>query len=509
VSSPRHPKGPGRRTGDPAAKPRRVRAGGSPAKPGRLAAAAAPEEPVDLEIPGELRGVGPPARPGLPGSASAANAAATASAAGAAVPHAAGELGSSQLVPRFVDQGYSPRDVAARRRWVERRTGARLTHVGRCSLAGEPMRGNIENPIGAAQVPLGVAGPLTVEGEHARGVFYVPLATTEGVLVRSYERGMMALTRAGGAVARLYGDENRVAPVFLFDGVAEARQFCLRLEELLPEVRAAAESTTRHGRLLRLEPQPLGRAVMVNFCYSTADAHGMNMIAKATERACELLLARGGARRYIIFSGMDSEKRASGALLAGGKGKKVVAGARLPARLVRAYLHTTPAEMHELWQHTVLGHLQAGAIGYNGHFANGLAALFIACGQDVANVANSAVGITHFEVTEGGDLYASVTLPSLTVAAVGGGTGRGTARECLQMLGCAGPGGAPKLAEIAAATLLAGELSMGAALASGEFVTAHEMYGRNRPQESQEPQQPQESRKSSPAALAEPMEPAR
>ncbi|HEV3076555.1 MAG TPA: hypothetical protein VHB47_19185, partial [Thermoanaerobaculia bacterium] len=191
--------------------------------------------------------------------------------------------------------------------------------------------------------------------------------------------------------------------------------------------------------------------------------------------------------RYTIFSGMDSEKRASGALLGGGKGKQVVAGARLPARLVRAYLHATPAEMHELWQNTVLGHLQAGAIGYNGHFANGLAALFIACGQDVANVVNSAVGVTHFEVTAEGDLYASVTLPSLTVATVGGGTGGGTARECLEMLGCAGAGGAPKLAEIAAATLLAGELSMGAALASGEFVEAHEMYGRNRPPGPPEP----------------------
>jgi hydroxymethylglutaryl-CoA reductase (NADPH) len=353
--------------------------------------------------------------------------------------------------------------------------------VGRGSLASAPMRGNVENPIGAAQVPLGVAGPLAVQGEHARGTFYVPLALTEGAVVRSYERGMIALTRSGGVVARLYADENRVAPIFRFDGVAEARQFCLRLPELLPELRAAAEATTRHGRLLRLEPRPLGRAVMVNFCYSTADAHGMNMIAKATESACELLVARGVARRYTIFSAMDSEKRASGALLGGGKGKRVVAGARLPARLVRAYLHTTPAELHEVWEATLLGHLQSGAIGYNGQYANGLAALFIACGQDVANVANSAVGITHAEVTPEGDLYASVTLPSLTVATVGGGTGGGTARECLEMLGCAGPGGAPKLAEIVAATLLAGELSMGAALASGEFVAAHEVYGRNRP----------------------------
>jgi hydroxymethylglutaryl-CoA reductase (NADPH) len=404
-------------------------------------------------------------------------------------------------VPRLEQQGYSQADLAARRRWLEERTGVRFEHVAACSIAGEPagpedaggvgaglggrpaepLRGNIENPIGAAQVPLGVAGPLLIAGEHARGLFYVPLATTEGALVRSYERGMVTLTRAGGAEVRLWTDENRVSPVFLLDSVAEAREFCRELERCFPEVRAAAEATTRHGKLLRVEPRPLGREVMVNFCYSTGDAHGMNMIAGATEQACRWIVAHTAARTYLLFSGMDSEKRASGSLFAGGKGKQVVAGARLPARLVRAYLHTTPAGLHDLWQHTVLGHLQAGALGYNGHYANGLAALFIACGQDVANVANSAVGITCFEVVEGGDLYASVTLPSLTVATVGGGTGLGTARECLRLLGCEGQGGAPKLAEIAAATLLAGELSMGAALASGEFVAAHETYGRNRP----------------------------
>jgi hydroxymethylglutaryl-CoA reductase (NADPH) len=395
----------------------------------------------------------------------------------------AGSAGADDLVPRFEEQGYSGEAVAARREWVEARTGARLAHVGAGSLPGEALRGNVENPVGTVQVPLGVAGPLKVEGEHARGIFYVPLATTEGALVRSYERGMVTLSRAGGATVRMLADENRVSPVFVFDGVAEAAVFARALPSLFESLKTEAESTTRHGRLLRVEPRALGREVAVHFVYWTADAHGMNMIVKATDRACRWLVGEGHAGRYYLFSGAESEKRASGSLFAGGKGKKVVAGARLPARLVRAYLHTTPAEMHELWQHTVLGHLQAGAFGYNGHYANGLAALFIACGQDVANVANSAVGITYFEVTGDGDLYASVTLPSLTVATVGGGTGRGTARECLEMLGCAGPGGAPKLAEIAAAALLAGELSMGAALASGEFVEAHEMYGRNRPPE--------------------------
>jgi len=386
-----------------------------------------------------------------------------------------------ELVPRLEEQGYTAEDIEARRRWIEERTGARLRHVGACSLPGEEMRGNIENPIGAAQVPLGAAGPLRIDGEHARGVFYVPLATTEGALVRSYERGMAILTRAGGATARLLADENRVSPVFKFDGVAAATDFARGLPGWFEGLQAVAESTTRHGRLLRVEPQPLGREVIVHFVYSTADAHGMNMIVKATDRACRWLVERGRAGEYYVFSGAESEKHASGSLFAGGKGKRVIAGARIPARLVRAYLHTTPEGMVDVWQHTVRGHLQAGALGYNGHFANGLTALFIACGQDVANVVNSAVGITAFELTAEGDLYASVTLPALTVATVGGGTGLGTARECLEMLGCAGAGGAPKLAEIAAATLLAGELSMGAAIASGEFVAAHEAYGRNRP----------------------------
>ncbi|HEX9941223.1 MAG TPA: hydroxymethylglutaryl-CoA reductase [Thermoanaerobaculia bacterium] len=386
------------------------------------------------------------------------------------------------LVPRFEEQGYAEDDVEARRRWVEERTGANLRHVGACSIPGEQMRGNVENPIGAAQVPLGVAGPLRIEGEHAQGIFYVPLATTEGALVRSYERGMTAITRAGGAQARVLADENRVSPVFSFSDVAEATAFARTLPGLFDGLREAAESTTRHGRLLRVEPRPLGREVAVHFVYSTADAHGMNMIVKATDHACRWLVEGGHARRYYVFSGAESEKRASGSLFGGGKGKKVVAGVRLPARLVRAYLHTTPEGMADVWRQTVLGHLQAGTLGYNGHFANGLAALFIACGQDVANVANSAVGITAFERTPEGDLYASVTLPALTVATVGGGTGLGTARECLEVLGCAGSGGAPRLAEIAAATLLAGELSMGGAIASGEFVEAHETYGRNRPE---------------------------
>lgn len=389
----------------------------------------------------------------------------------------------SHLIPRFSDRGYSAETVAARRRWIEERTGADLTVAGDFSFAAEEMRGNIENPIGAAQVPLGVAGPLLVRGEDADGIFYVPMATTEGALVRSYERGALALTRAGGAVVRLFVDENRLSPLFIFDGIAEAAAFVRELPRHFEALRAEAEATTRHGRLLRIEPHPIGRQVMVHFCYSTGDAGGMNMVAKATDRACRWLVEKGIAPDFYLFSALDSEKHASSSLFEGGKGKKVVAGARIPAHIVRSYLGTAPERMLEFWDSNVLGQFHAGSTTCNAHYANGLAALFIACGQDVANVANAAVGITRIEVLEGGDLFATVTLPSLTVATVGGGTSLGTGRECLEMLGCVGTGKAHRLAEIVAAFLLGGEISLLAAISAGELVGAHEAYGRNRPAE--------------------------
>ncbi|MEP7011595.1 MAG: hydroxymethylglutaryl-CoA reductase [Acidobacteriota bacterium] len=388
----------------------------------------------------------------------------------------------SDLIPRFNELGYSAEGVEARRRWIEQKTGASLAQVGAFTFPAEEMRGKIENPLGAVQMPLGAAGPLRVCGEHADGIFFVPMATTEGALVRSYERGSMAVTRAGGAHVRLYVDENRISPVFLFAGIAEAAAFARELPERFEALREEAEATTRHGRLLRVEPLPVGREVMVHFCYSTGDAGGMNMIARATDRACRWLVEHSAALRFYLFAALDSEKHASSSLFLGGKGKKVVAGVRLPAALVRTYLGSTPEQILELWHTNVIAQMHAGASTCNAHFANGLAALFIACGQDVANIVNASVGILRFDIEADGALFASVTLPSLTVATIGGGTQQGTSRECLEMLGCLGAEKAPRFAEITAAFLLAGEISLMAAIASGELVAAHEAYGRNRPE---------------------------
>lgn len=385
------------------------------------------------------------------------------------------------LVPRVSKQSFSADDVKLRREWLQDCTGTNLKHIGSYSIDSDSMRGNIENAVGAVQVPLGVAGPLLVEGEHARGHFYVPLATTEGALVRSYERGMMAITRSGGAVVRVSSEGNCACPIFSFDSIESAHLFCSQLHDHFSTIKAVAESTTEHGKLLDLKVRQIGKDAILDFLFDTGDAHGMNMVSRATDAACRWLEKQFEVQKYYVLTGGSSEKRASATLFRGGKGKHVTAGLCIPAKIVQSYLRTTPQQIFHMWQRTLLAQLQAGALGFNGHFANGLTAIFIACGQDVANVTNCAVGITNFDITNRGDLYASVTLPSLTIGTVGGGTGLGTCRECLNLLGCYGEGKSAKFAEIIAASILAGELSFGAALASGGFVDAHEKYGRNRP----------------------------
>jgi hydroxymethylglutaryl-CoA reductase (NADPH) len=384
------------------------------------------------------------------------------------------------LLPRLKEQGYDAARVARRRSWMEQKTGTTLPHIGAYSFDPELLRGNIENPIGAAQVPMGVAGPLLVCGQHARGVFYVPMATTEGALIRSYERGMVALTRAGGAQTALLADENHTAPAFRFASVAAAARFCEWLPGQLAEMRAVAAATTRHGRLENAVCYQAGRQVIVNLGFFTADAQGMNMIVKATDAVCRWIVDACLDASYFLFSGMCSEKRGSGFLLTRGKGKRVTAGCLLPHVILRQYLHVTADRLFRVWQSGAMGHWQAGAFGCNAHAANGLAAIFIATGQDVANVVNSACALTCFEPDPAG-LYVSTTLPALSVATVGGGTGLPTQQEALDLMGCRGTGQARKLAEIVAAAILAGEISMSAAIAADEFVAAHEQYGRNHP----------------------------
>ncbi len=385
------------------------------------------------------------------------------------------------LIPRFAGREHEDQTVAERRQWIRERVGVALPHLAGAPTPATAMVGNIENPIGVAQVPVGLSGPLHVRGSGWEDVLYVPLATTEGALVRSIERGAIAITRAGGASSRVVKDTNQVTPSFSCGDLDRAIALAEWLETMPPELVAAAESTTRHGRLVSILPRVLGATVLATFRYSTADASGMNMVVRATDAACRKIVELGRAEAFLVFSGASGEKRPAGALLAGGKGKSVTAEVVLPRTVLRAVLGTDAARMLALWSRTTVGQISSGTLGVNGHVANALAALLIACGQDVANVANAAVAMTVFEPAGEDGLRASVSLPSLTVGTVGGGTGVGTAAECLALLDCRGADRARRFAEIVAATVLAGELSFAAAIAAGDMAEAHERYGRNRP----------------------------
>ncbi len=367
-------------------------------------------------------------------------------------------------------------DGLARRQAFLRARGFRLEALAAGAEPGAP----IENHIGAARLPVGIVGPLRVNGSAARGDFYVPMATTEGAMIASYNRGAFVISQSGGAAALCLTEIVSRAPCFCFENMASALLFTGWALEHFDALRHVADATTRHGRLVDLRTSLIGKDVYLIFDYQTADAAGQNMVTFATDAVCRHLVEHAPVRpeRWYIEGNLSGDKKATMLSFLYARGRKVVAEARLPAGLLRRVLRTTAEEMTQYWKISFLGGVQSGSIGAQGHYANALAAVFAACGQDLACVAEAAVGLTRMERRPDESLYVAVVLPNLIVGTVGGGTAQPTARECLELLGCAGEGGARAFAEIVAATVLAGEISIIAAMAAGDFAAAHRRYGR-------------------------------
>ena len=384
-------------------------------------------------------------------------------------------------VPRL-DDDYTLAAVRRRIAFLADTVGVTPEHIGRYSFDPALVAGNIENFIGVAQVPIGIAGPLLVDGEHARGTFYVPLATTEGTLVASYNRGMKLLYEAGGVRTTVVADVMQRAPAFGFDSAREARAFGEWVTASFAAIKAEADATTRVGRLHDIEQFPASRFMFLRFNYTTGDAAGQNLTGKATQHACTWIRAHyAGIRDFYLEANLATDKKSSHINILRTRGKRVVAEATIPERLARRIMRTTPRQMFKARQVSNLGGLLAGVNNNGNHSANGIAALFAATGQDIANVAESSAALVHTELLANGSYYYSITIPALIVATYGGGTGLPTQRECLELLGCYGPGRVRKFAEIVAATVLCGEISLGAAVVADEWVTAHERLGRNRP----------------------------
>jgi len=388
----------------------------------------------------------------------------------------------SNRIPRLRHDDYTREMAEVRRQFLKEQTGTNLTHVGKYSFDPSMLPGNIENFIGVAQVPIGVAGPLQVNGEYARGQFYIPLATTEGTLVASYNRGMKVLRDSGGVTTTISDDAMQRAPVFVFKSARDARGFGSWVKENFGELKHRADATTRVGKLRDIEQYSASRFLFLRFNFTTGDAAGQNMVGKATQAACDWIRSvYPGVENYYLESNLATDKKSSRINMLHTRGKRVTAEARIPAPLVREMMHTSVDEIYRARQVLNIGGLLAGVNNNGNHSPNGIAAMFIATGQDVANVAESSAAVVHSELTPQGDFYYSITIPSLIVATYGGGTGLATQRECLELLGCYGRGGVRKFAEIVAATILCGELSLGTAVIAEEWVASHDKYGRNRP----------------------------
>jgi hydroxymethylglutaryl-CoA reductase (NADPH) len=345
----------------------------------------------------------------------------------------------------------------------------------------EALQGNIEHYIGMAAVPVGLIGPLRVSGLHARGDVYVPLATSEGALVASYDRGARLISRAGGAVCLLTQEQVQRAPGFAFETLADAAHFAVWAVDQIEAFRAVTATQTRHGQLIDMMTHVEGNHVYLIFAFHPGDAAGQNMVTFCSAAICRDILERTPMQPsyWFLESNMSGDKKATAMSFLQTRGRNVTAEVLLPRRLVMRGLRTTPERMIDYWRMSFVAGVQTGSIGVSGHIANGLAALFLACGQDVACVSEASIGTTRMECRDG-DLYCALTLPNLIVGSVGGGTFLPTARECLSILDCVGDGKAGRLAEICAATALAGEISIVGALCANEFADAHRRLGRKR-----------------------------
>lgn len=341
---------------------------------------------------------------------------------------------------------------------------------------------NIENYIGTLRIPVGVVGPLRVNGIFAKGDYYVPLATSEAALVASYGRGARLISSVGGATTGTLAEAVHRSPGFAFASTTEAGLFVAWICQNFEMLKAAAETTTRHGKLVELSPHVEGDHVYLVFSYTTGDAAGQNMVTIATEAVCRAIEERSPVKPlyWFVEANFSGDKKASAMSFVGVRGRKVTASVELSGDEVRKQLHTTPERMEQYWRMSALGGVMSGSIGVQGHYANGLAALYLATGQDAACVAESAVGVTRIETRADDKLFVSVTLPNIIVGTVGGGTNLPTQAAGLNILGLKGTGNARAFAEVCAAVCLAGELSIIGALCAHEFASAHKNLARGK-----------------------------
>jgi hydroxymethylglutaryl-CoA reductase (NADPH) len=395
----------------------------------------------------------------------------------------------TRLQPNFADtpfvlprNEYNAENYEARKQVLAKATNAQLAHLSAYSNHPDldKLPGSIENFIGFTQVPTGIAGPLRVNGSEAKGDFFIPLATTEGALVASYHRGAKATLLSGGITSVCVAEGVRRSPLFGFANLESGIRFLMWITRVKSEFEGIVTAHSKHCKLNDVLMNLEGNNVILTFEYLTGDASGQNMVTICTDAICKYLIEHSPIKTnyWYVEGNYSGDKKASAISFTTVRGKKVTAECVVKKEALEEILKTTAKAVAQYWTASTVSVIQTGSIGAQGHFANGLTALFMATGQDVACVSEAAVGVTRMEVYNEEDLYVSVTLPNLIVGTIGGGTKFSTQQECLALMDCIGEGKTRKFAEICGALLLCGELSIAAALAEGHFTSAHQNLGR-------------------------------
>ncbi|MCH7858691.1 MAG: hydroxymethylglutaryl-CoA reductase [Candidatus Marinimicrobia bacterium] len=376
-------------------------------------------------------------------------------------------------------RGYSRKDTDTRKKWLAKHTGIELDDT----LRNEPedLKGIIENHVGFMNIPMAIASPLVINGSYAKGEFCVPICTLEGTLALSMSRGMLATALSGGITTRHIKQELSRSPVFIFETIDESGPFLEWVNKQHRKIKKVAESTTKHGKLLRIDKYTSHNTLILDFVYYTAEASGQNMVTIATSAACKYIQENYSSKngfRYLIESNFNSDKNPAYKTLLLGRGHHVVASTIISNRTLKRIFRSSTENFLDGYRQLTIGSLLAGVVGLNLHVANALTAIYLATGQDTACVSENSIGIMTCEMRNGDDLFLALSMPSITVGTVGGGTRLVQQKKNLEILGCTGKNSSKKLAEIICASALALELSLGGAILSNEFAVSHLNYGR-------------------------------
>jgi len=393
-------------------------------------------------------------------------------------------------LPKIPARGLYTEDARLERlKYVRDNTGAKLERVAENTFEAKALVSNIEAFIGSVEIPVGIAGPLHIKGSHADGLFYAPMATTEGALLASATRGATALSRSGGVNVRVIGQRMLRVPVFVLSDLDSALFFSEWVKDHYAEISEQTRKYSNYANLVEVNTELMGRTVHVQFVYETGDAAGQNMTTTCTWQACQWVIAQMQQfasiefENFMIEANLSNDKKVTYNSFLKGRGVRVLAECLLTDEVCQKVLKVTPKQLFTAYNQFIGGSIASGMVGMNINIANVIGAIFTATGQDIACVHESSIGQLYLELTEDNEVYATLRLPSLVVGSVGGGTSLAQQKECLELIGCAGPGCSHKLAEVIAGFCLALDLSTLSAIASDQFARAHEKLGRNRPVE--------------------------